>query len=229
MSSELQDFNQNWSFMSTNQSLREKVRAGEDYIQTRISMDSTAEQVQEIIKRESCDLIYVDSQHGPHTEWDIVRICKAAEELGVGVILRIKHTRYAHLAGNYLDLGLLGIKVPEVEDEAVVKEAIDAFYYPPIGRRSWGGEVGFGKQNIKDRVEYAKWWNQTGILAIKIESLKAVLNVRALASPFLTFMDYGGNDLRFSLETTPHPHLRTYEDCRAFVQKELEDVEIRVL
>jgi 4-hydroxy-2-oxoheptanedioate aldolase len=214
--------------MNSSRSLRDRIKAGEDYVETRISMDSTAEQIQEIIERESSDLIYVDSQHGPYTEWDIVRICKAAEELDVGVILRIKHTRYAGLAGNFLDLGLLGIKVPEVEDEAVVKEAIDAFYYPPIGRRSWGGEVGFGKQNIKDRVEYAEWWNQTGILAIKIESLRAVLNVRALANPLLTFMDYGGMDLRFSLETTPHPHLKTYEDCRAFVEKELEDVEIRV-
>ncbi|MDP6666795.1 MAG: aldolase/citrate lyase family protein [Dehalococcoidia bacterium] len=210
-------------------SLRERIVGGEDFNEVRIPMDSIAEQVQEIIRSQSADLIYVDSQHGPHTEWDIVRICRAAEELGVGVILRIKHTRYAHLIGNYLDLGLLGIKVPEVEDPAVVQEAINAFYYPPIGRRSWGGEVGFGKRSIEDRVEYATWWNKTGILAIKIESLKAVLNVRTLVSPLLTFMDYGGMDLRFSLETTPHPELRSFEDCKEFVKKELTDIDIRIL
>ena len=146
----------------------------------------------------------------------------------MGVILRIKHTRYAHLAGNYLDLGLLGIKVPEVEDPEVVQEAINAFYYPPIGRRSWGGEVGFGKSDIEDRVEYSRWWNKTGILAIKIEPIKAVLNIRDIIDPLLTFMDDGANDLNFSLETTPHLELKTYEDCRAFVDKEFADVDIRV-
>ena len=113
--------------MSAQRSLKARIAEGDEINVTRIPMDSSAVQVQEIIKREECDLIYIDSQHGPHTEWDVVRICKAAEELDVGVQLRIKHTRQAYLIGNYLDLGLLGIKVPEVEDEAIVLEAVNAF------------------------------------------------------------------------------------------------------
>jgi hypothetical protein len=42
-------------------------------------------------------------------------------------------------------------------------------------------------------------------------------------------MDYGGMDLRFSLETTPHPELRSFEDCKEFVKKELTDIDIRIL
>jgi 2-keto-3-deoxy-L-rhamnonate aldolase RhmA len=127
-------------------------------------MNSSREQVAEILNRESYDLIYIDSQHGPHTEWDIVRICTAAEELGVGVQLRIKHTLHTYLIGNYLDLGPLGIKVPQVEDEATVQQAIDAFYFPPVGKRSWGGWVGYGINERRDRLAYAQWWNNNGIL-----------------------------------------------------------------
>ena len=55
------------------------------------------------------------------------------------VQFRIKNTRHAYLIGNVLDLGPMAIEVPLVEDEAVVQEALDAFYYPQVGHRSWGG------------------------------------------------------------------------------------------
>ena len=62
-----------------------------------------------------------------------------ARELNLPVQIRIKHTLHAYLIGNYLDLGPSGIMVPEVESEAIVDEAVNAFYYPQMGKRSWGG------------------------------------------------------------------------------------------
>jgi len=82
--------------------LKETLRDGGTIKTTRIPMASTHEEVQELIRRDACEMIYIDSQHGPHTEWDVARTCTAAEELGVGVQLRIKHTRYAHLIQGYL-------------------------------------------------------------------------------------------------------------------------------
>jgi 4-hydroxy-2-oxoheptanedioate aldolase len=175
------------------------------------------------------DLLYIDAQHGPVSEWDIVRICSAAKELGVPTQMRIRHLREAYLIGHYLDLGLLGVKVPEVEDETTVLEAIDAFYFPPVGRRSWGGWVGYGIQERRDRLQYARWWNENGILGIKIESVKAVLNVSQLAKPGLTYLDFGPADLAFSLEQSAHPLLKTLEDCKAFVQQELAGSHVRIL
>ena len=145
--------------MSAQRTLKERIRAGDKINTVRISMSSTKEEVQNTVKETSCEMLYIDSQHGAHTEWDVVRICSAAEELGVPVQLRIKHTRYAHLIGGYLDLGVFAIKVPEVEEEEAVIEAINSFYFPPVGRRSWGGFVGYGIKERRDRREYAEWWN----------------------------------------------------------------------
>jgi 4-hydroxy-2-oxoheptanedioate aldolase len=192
-------------------------------------MSSTREQVQDTIARNPCDMLYIDAQHGPCAEWDIVRICSAAEEVGVPVQMRIRHLRETYLIGHYLDLGLLGIKVPEVEDEAVVIEAIKAFYFPPVGKRSWGGWVGYGIQERRDRVQYARWWNQNGVLGIKIESIKAVINVCSFARPGLDYLDFGPSDLQFDLETNPHPWLKTIEDCREHVKKELVGSHVRIL
>ena len=190
-------------------------------------MASTTEKVDQTIADTGCDLIYIDCQHGPYTEWDISRLSKAAEENEVPVLLRIKHTRHAYRLGNYCDLGVFAIKVPEVETEEIVDEAINSFYFPPVGRRSWGGWVGYGIETRKDRREYAKWWNENAILGFKVESLKSVLNIRALVKPEITYIDFGPADLMFDIETNDHPFLKSITDCREFVQRELEGVNVR--
>ena len=215
--------------MSTAKTLKERIRDGEEIKTIRLHMGSTREQVQEAIKQDPCDLLYIDAQHGPVSEWDIVRICSAAEELGVPTQMRIRHLREAYLIGHYLDLGLFGVKVPEVKDVATVIEAINAFYFPPLGQRSWGGWVGYGIEGRRDRLQYAKWWNENGILGIKIESVEAVLNVSQLAKPGLDYLDFGPSDLSFSLENSTHPRLKTVEDCKAFVHAELAGSHVRIL
>jgi 2-keto-3-deoxy-L-rhamnonate aldolase RhmA len=193
-------------------------------------MSSTESDVERIVDDESPDIIYIDSQHGPHTEWDVVRISKAAEAREIPVMLRIKHTRHNYLIGNHLDLGPMSIKVPQVETVEDVQTAVDNFYFPPFGKRSWGGRVGFGIDAFDgDRVTYAEWWNRTGVLCMKIESINAVLNVRSLAIPGVDFLDYGGEDLSFDLETQKHPHFKTIEDCKAHVRQELEGNPVRII
>jgi 2-keto-3-deoxy-L-rhamnonate aldolase RhmA len=218
--------------VSKQKTLKERIRAGETIKTIRLPMSSSREQVQEAVRMGGstpCDLFYIDAQHGPVSEWDIVRICSAAEGLGVPVQMRIRHLREVYLIGHYLDLGLLGIKVPEVEDKATVIEAIDAFYFPPVGKRSWGGWVGYGIEERRDRLEYARWWNENGILGCKIESVKAVLGVSQLAQPGLDYLDFGPSDLSFSLENNTHPRLQTIEDCKEFVRAELAGSHIRIM
>ncbi|MEO2005638.1 MAG: aldolase/citrate lyase family protein [Candidatus Poribacteria bacterium] len=210
-------------------SLKETLRDGGTIKTTRIPMASTHEEVQEFIRRDACEMIYIDSQHGPHTEWDVARICTAAEELGVGVQLRIKHTRYAHLIQGYLDIGVFCIKVPQVEEESIVEEAVNSFYFPPFGKRSWCGFMGYGIEGRRERREYADWWNNHGILGFKIESIKAVVSIRNLVKPGIDYVDFGGSDLAFDLETNPHPLLKTLEDCREHVKRELADIPVKVL
>jgi 2-keto-3-deoxy-L-rhamnonate aldolase RhmA len=215
--------------MSETKTLRQRFLDGDEIAQLRLPMSYTREQVQTALREQPCDLLYIDAQHGPVTDWDIVRICSAAEELGVPTQMRIRHLQEVYLIGHYLDLGLFGIKVPEVKCARTVREAIDAFYFPPVGQRSWGGWVGYGIQDRKDRLQYARWWNQNGILGFKIESVQAVLNVRALVQPGITYVDYGPSDLSFSLETEQHPRLQSIEDCRAFVAAELAGSHVRIM
>ncbi len=193
-------------------------------------MSSSREEVLRAIETHRPDWIYIDAQHGPHSEWDVKRICDAAMEEGIGVNLRIDHFRNCYNIGSYLDLGLLGIKIPEVREVHYIDDALEAFYFPSIGARSWGG-VGFMAKQRKateNRREYADWWNETGILGFKIESIEATEKIRQLVKPGIVYVDFGPNDLLFDLEAHPESRFKTIQDCKDFVAEALADVEVAI-
>lgn len=209
--------------------LKRRIRDGEPLHTVRTPITATREQLTELLKQGSVDMFYVDCQHGPFSELALFNICNLAEELGKSVQLRIKHPRQAYLLGNFLDLGPLSIKVPTVEDEATVREAIESFYFPPFGKRSWGGKVGYKIQEQSDRLTYAEWWNNHGILCMKLESVNAITNVRKLAKAGVDYFDFGPMDLQFDLEQHDFRPFKTVEECRQHVQKELEGTPVRLV
>ena len=129
--------------MTDQLSLKQRVRNGEIINIGRASMSASRSELETILSQDSYDLIFTDTQHVAFNEEQLVSLCAQSAELGMPVQLRIKHTRHAYLIGNYLDLGPLAIVVPQVESEATVDEAINAFYYPPLGKRSWGPSSGW--------------------------------------------------------------------------------------
>ncbi|MHC4559606.1 MAG: aldolase/citrate lyase family protein [Planctomycetota bacterium] len=208
-------------------SLNQRLHNGENLKNVRVPTDASREDVHALIRATKPDILYLDAHHHPCTEWDISRICKAAMELDVPVLMRIDHADQASMISSMLDLGLFGIKVPTVEDEETVQKIIDGFYYPPIGKRSLGASVAFGKEIArKEGKPYYQWWNDNAILGCKIETVKGVLNVRYLAKPGIDFFDFGGQDLSHDLMILKHPGFETIEDCRKFVKMALQGKDV---
>jgi 2-keto-3-deoxy-L-rhamnonate aldolase RhmA len=150
------------------------------------------------------------------------------EAMGIPVQFRIKHPRHAYLIGNILDLGPLSIEVPLVETAAVVDEALAVFYYPQVGKRSWGGSARYGIKGRDNRREYAAWWNSHGILCLQIETLTAVTHARQLAKPGVDCLTWGPSDLSFDLEAHPTHPFQTVDDCLRHVLKQLEGTDVHV-
>ncbi|HIE30046.1 TPA: hypothetical protein EYP66_22505 [Candidatus Poribacteria bacterium] len=214
--------------MLDQESLKQRIHRKEVIKVASASMSVSKSQLEDILSKDDYDLVGVDSQHSPCNEEKLVAFCAMAEELSIPVQLRIKHTRHAYLIGNYLDLGPLAIVVPQVEEETTVLEAIDAFYYPPIGKRSWGGSARYGLKERSDRLEYAEWWNNNGILILQLESVNAITNAQKLAKPGVDMLVFGAMDLSFSLESYPDYPLRTVEDCIRHVQQQMEGTQVKV-
>ena len=214
--------------MSDGESLKQRIRRGEITIGVSAPIDAARSQLEDILSKDSYDFLAVDSQHSPYNEERLVHFCAMAADLGVPVQFRIKHTRHAYLIGNILDLGPLGIEVPIVEDEQTVDEAIDAFYYPQVGKRSWGGGARYGIQERGDRLEYADWWNGAGILCIQMETIRAVTNVRKLAKPGVDCLTWGPADLSFDLEAHPEHPFKSVDDCVRHALKQLQGADAKV-
>ena len=113
-------------------------------------------------------------------------------------------------------------------EEATVDEALKRFYYPPAGRRSWGGGARAGWTPDATMREYADWWNGFGWLCLQIESVEAVVNARKLAKSGVDLVSFGPSDLTFSLEMHPQFPLRTVDECIAHVADQLSGSGVRL-
>jgi len=211
-------------------SLKERMHKGGPVRSVSAPVDSTRSQLEEIIRKEGkVDLFTLDGQHRPlPDERDLVRFCKLAEELGAGVQLRIPHPRQAYLTGRFADLGVLAIMVPLVEDVETADEAINNFYYPPLGNRSWGGEFRYGEKPPVDRLQYARWWNGTGMLGFQIETLRAALNVRNIVKPGVDWISWGPGDMGFDIERHSNSPFKSLAEAHTFVIEQLNGFDVRV-
>lgn len=214
--------------MSHTLSLKHRMRNDEEIRVTSASVGMSRDELERQIGQESYDLFFVDFQHQPANEEKLISFTAAAKELGVGVILRLKHTRHAHLCGNFLDLGPQALLVPQVDSVATAEEAVEAFYYPPVGRRSWGPPEAFGFSEHPGRLEYAEWWKDHGILCLQIETVNGVVNARKLAIPGVDMLMFGANDLNFDLETYADPPFASVEECITHVQKQMAGTGVKV-
>jgi 2-keto-3-deoxy-L-rhamnonate aldolase RhmA len=210
--------------VSAARSLKQRIKDGEVVVALRPPISIGRDALEAALKKGSYDLVYIDGQHTAFSDDQLVALCGLAEEFDLPVQFRIPHTRHTYLIGRYLDLGPAAILVPEVEEPAVAEEAVAYSYYSPVGKRSWGGAARHGgraRGGRLERHEYAPWWNTTVVLAVQLESIRAIENARALAVPGVDYLAFGPNDLSFDLEAHPDYPRRTPDDCMRHVAEQM--------
>ena len=208
--------------------LKQRIRSGELLIGVSVPLDASESEMEAIISKDDYAFVFTDSQHGAFNEETLVGFCQSASNLGIPSQFRIKHTRHTYLIGNILDLGPVGIEVPQVETLETVQEAVHYFYYPQKGGRSVGGEARHMVEGRSDRIEYGNWWNKTGFLSIQMESLLAVTTASKLAVEGVDCLTWGPNDLLYDIEAHPNHPIQTVEDCVKHVLKQLEGTQTRI-
>lgn len=215
--------------MSTTSTFKQRVRAGEVVVALRVLLTIGRAELEEALAKGAYDFLYIDGQHTPFSDDQLISFCTMAEALDLPVQFRIPHTRHAYLIGRYLDMGPTSIMVPEVETVATVEDAVGYAYYPPFGQRSWGGAArrqAPGGQS--DRRAYADWWNETVVLTLQVESVNAINNVHRLIRPGVDAIAFGPNDLEFSLEMYPDYPLRTVDECMRNVAAQVQGSGVRL-
>ena len=214
--------------MPNNDSLKHRIHAGEVVVGVSASLDSDRSHLEAILSKDTYSFLTIDSQHSPYNEEKLVAFCATAQgPWSAGSVPHQEHPpRLSHWERPRP--GTLGYRSPLVEDEAVVDEALDSFYYPQVGHRSWGGAARHGIGGREDRLTYAKWWNEHGILCLQMETLAAVTNARRLAKPGVDCLTWGPADLSFDMEAHPQHPFQTVDDCLRHVLRQLEGTNVRI-
>lgn len=214
--------------MHDNTTLKQRIHGGGPFDIARAAVDMDVGQLQDLLAKSPADLLFADLQHTPYTEPQLVSFCAAANGLGVPVMFRVRHPRLAWLISSCLDFGAGGVLLPMTEDEEDVDAAIASFYYPPLGNRSFWPQFAYRKADFPGVREYADWWNANGILAIQIETAKAVRNIWNLAKPGVDLILFGSTDLTLSLEAHPRCTLTSVEECQTQVLQATRNLNVRV-
>jgi len=127
------------------------------------------------------DWLFIDMEHGAISVHEATQLCIAALPTGVTPIVRICAGALDE-GTRCLDNGALGVIVPHVDTVERAKEIAQAFRYPPLGHRSWGGPPAAFRYQAPGNAEAQLALNDAVLVVAMIESPLAVANADAIAA-----------------------------------------------
>jgi 4-hydroxy-2-oxoheptanedioate aldolase len=127
------------------------------------------------------DFLFMDMEHGAFTVQEATQICLASLASGIAPVVRVCAGALDE-ATRLLDNGALGIVVPHVDTKKQAQRIADAFHYPPMGTRSWGGPPPIYSYMAPHVAEAQKAINDEVLTVVMIESPEAVKNADDIAA-----------------------------------------------
>lgn len=160
-----------------NVNLKKSLSSGTPCIGSWITVSHPA--IAEIMARAGFDFLVVDLEHSPIGIHEAEQLIRTIDLSGVTPLVRLT-SNDTNLIKRVMDSGAKGIIVPMVNSVEDVKNAINALYYPPKGKRGVGlaRAQGYGTSFQ----EYKKQSLEESILVVMIEDVAAIPNLEEIFS-----------------------------------------------
>lgn len=162
--------------MRTNQ-LRTQLAAGRPVIGSFVYVPSG--KFTEIVGLAGYDFVVIDMEHGPVDTVVAEEMVRGAESGGAVPIIRVTHNA-PHLILRALDVGAMGVHVPEVTTAAEARLAVSSSKYGPQGHRGLAGARAAGYGLVEPLAEYVVRANAETMVIAHIESETSVRNLEEL-------------------------------------------------
>lgn len=153
--------------------LKEAIREGRTAFGIYVENQSAA--IVELAGLAGMDFVRLDLCHAPFDLNIVENMIRAAECQGITPIIRMNPDEQK-IAG-VLEMGAMGIIVPDVSTAETAQAVVNAAKFSPIGERgmfSASRKSGYGSI---DSAAFKKWSNEEVMVGIQIESLKAIENL----------------------------------------------------
>ncbi len=121
------------------------------------------------------DFIILDTEHGPASLETLHHHARAAKLTTMQAIVRVKGVE-AHAIGSALDTGAAGIQVPNINNAAQARDAVNAARFHPYGNRGVCRFVRSANFGDQEKASYFQEANQA-IVVLQVEGLEGVKNL----------------------------------------------------
>ena len=177
--------------------MKAKLQTGEPVIGFQIMGDWP--EVVEIIGLLGADFVFLDGEHGALGIPEIAGLVRAAECAGITPIARVPNNT-PDVILRYLDIGVQGIIVPNVNSSEEAESVVKAVKYYPLGERGCGYGHAMDYLLTQSFSEYAKEANRETIVITQCESKRGLDNLEEIVDvPGIDIIFIGPADLSQSL------------------------------
>ncbi|HAV63663.1 MAG TPA: 2-dehydro-3-deoxyglucarate aldolase [Verrucomicrobiales bacterium] len=146
--------------------------------------------------------ITVELEHTP-TTFETAALCYAMIAAGGTVPLARVPINSTENIKRVLDTGAWGVIVPMVNSRTEAEAAVAAARFPPLGRRSVGGQLNAANFDT-DQATYRRRANDEILVVLMIEHVEGIANAEAIIStPGVDAVFIGPNDLLNSMGKMP--------------------------
>lgn len=158
------------------------------------------------------DFYMIDGEHGPIDASNAINMIRACELAGISPWARIRSVD-KKLILQFMDAGVVGVMMPDINKVEQVVELVNAVKYPPLGKRGLGpvrsADYLAGGKSQEDYIHFA---NETTLVFPQVEDiacleiLEDILNVEGVDGVII-----GPRDLALSMgyyDGPAHPEVK---------------------
>ncbi len=154
--------------------LKETFRQGRSAIGTFVKFSDPA--AVEILALAGFDFFVLDTEHVAMDRQELVHILRAAEAFGITPIVRVRENNQVEILQN-LDLGYLGVQVPNVDTPEDAKRLVESVKYIPAGNRGLSPSVRACRYGTLPVAEYIERANTETLVVSHCETVECVKNL----------------------------------------------------
>lgn len=169
--------------MELKNKLREKMVAGENTLGTFHELGSPA--AVELLAYHGMDYVIIDAEHGPHDVESTANLVRAAKLAGTTPLVRTKDGERNSVL-KMLDIGAMGLIIPNIQSVEEVKEVIEYGKYYPVGNRGVAPASGshfwtqeYANQGLPHLFEVA---NREQLILPQCETVGALENIEEIVA-----------------------------------------------
>jgi len=207
---------------------KKRLKAGEIVFGQTIGPGNDPEKTVQALKSFGFDFIMIDNEHSLVNKETIFEYIRASRKFELPILLRPEEKTANFRC--YLDAGVNGLMVPQVNTVEEALYAVNQSYFPPIGHR--GSGIGMSPylldfQNLAEMplLEITEYVNNNVVFFPQTETLECISNLRHILSlDGVTGTIVGTNDLVLDIGNIPPKALRSELVASEVVEEKLREI-----